>query len=197
MKKNKNKLSKGEYGYINYTKKHQFILSLISFSIPIAIFFLGLALNKWQKNNIFTIIAALAVLPAAKVLIRYILFAPYKTPSAEFHDRVIEVTGDYEGVFFDALVATSEKPLGFDAMVATQHFIICKKSRVGDKGYKMSEALQKLVKGWGHSNKVIVCEDDESFFKELNLKKSEYVPIGTEEEDETAALIKDLRILLP
>lgn len=197
MKKNKKKILKGEYGYINYTKKHQFIRSLIAFSIPIAIFFLGLALNKWQKNNIFTIIAALAVLPATKILIRYILFAPYKTPSREFYDRVVEATGEYEGVLFDALVATTEKPLGFDAVVATQHYVICKRSRVKDKGYKMADALQKLVKGWGHSNKVIVCEDDESFFKELNLKKSEFVPFGTDEEDEMASLMKDLRILLP
>lgn len=197
--KKKKKILKGDYGYINNEKKKQLIRSIVAFLIAAGIFVLGLALNKWQKNNIFTILAALAVLPAAKILIRYILFFPYRTPSEEFRDRLLSITGDYEGVIFDALMTTTENPLGFEAAVVTQHYIICKKQRPKDKTYKMNDALTKIVKGWGYPNKIVICEDDESFFKEVNNRRSELFMPEVEEgvEDSIRTLLKNLLILVP
>ena len=57
------KREKTEYGYIDYRKKRQFLMTLLMVLIGIAIYFLGRALNKGESSNVFTVAAILMVLP--------------------------------------------------------------------------------------------------------------------------------------
>ena len=60
---------RGEYGYIAARKKKTLLGTIIIALIGVAIFLVGLFLNKMSNRNLFTIIAVLAVLPAAKHLL--------------------------------------------------------------------------------------------------------------------------------
>ena len=67
----KKPMTKGSFEYIKQRKKRQLSLTLLMFGIALGIFVLGLALNKFDKRNIFTVFAVLAVLPSTKILISY------------------------------------------------------------------------------------------------------------------------------
>lgn len=187
----KQKINKGEYGYIDSEKKKQLRRTIIAFSISAAIFILGLALNKWQKSNVFTIIAAVSVLPAAKIMIRYILISPYRTASVEFHKKFINIAGEGSNIFEDAIFTTSEKAMGFSAVAVSDHYVIACRNREKDDKEKLSGMLSKVVKAWGFPHKVIVCMTDEDFFREM---KKYSVP---EPSKNTGDLIEQLRILIP
>lgn len=191
MKETKVRIYRGEYGYIDTQKKKQLIKTIIAFLIAAGIFVLGLALNKWQKNNIFTIIAALAVLPAAKIMIRYILIFPFRTSSSEFHQRLEQATESGENVIEDVILATTQKALGFYAIVVTNHMVYACKYREKDDKQKLCDTVGKIIRAWGYHHKVVIAENEEEFFKEL--KKCE----KTEMNDDIQELIKQLRILIP
>lgn len=70
---------RGEYGYIAARKKKTLLGTIIIALIGVAIFLVGLFLNKMSNRNLFTIIAVLAVLPAAKQLVAFIVLFPFKT----------------------------------------------------------------------------------------------------------------------
>ena len=53
--------AKGVAGYIDSKKRFELLMALVLLIIAAGIFVMGLALNKWEKGNIFTVIAALFV----------------------------------------------------------------------------------------------------------------------------------------
>ena len=84
----KQRISKGEHGYIKSKKQSKLRQTILMFSIAASIYVIGLALNKWENTNIFTIIAALWVLPSAKFLVNFIVLAPYHTVPDKQYEKV-------------------------------------------------------------------------------------------------------------
>ena len=84
----KQKLKKGEYGYIDFKRRTQPLMVLFYILIGLGIFGLGLLLNKFEKANLFTIISFLFVLPAAKKLVNFIVFAPFRTIPLQLKQKV-------------------------------------------------------------------------------------------------------------
>ena len=73
------KISRGELGYLEYKKKKAVLGTVAMAVIGLAIFIIGLFLNKMSNKNIFTVVAVLFALPAAKFLVAYIVAFPYHT----------------------------------------------------------------------------------------------------------------------
>lgn len=67
------KTPKGCYGYVAYQKKNQIIRTIISFALPLALFFGGWYTTK-TKVNLLTIVAVLGLLPASKIMVNMIMF---------------------------------------------------------------------------------------------------------------------------
>ena len=86
-KRKKQKLEKGSYGYLKSKKKDALVHTLLMTGIGVAIFIVGLLLNKMEVANIFTILAFLMVLPAAKALVTVIVLFPYASISQEKKSR--------------------------------------------------------------------------------------------------------------
>ena len=64
-----NKKNKGEFGYLNYKKKLNAIITAIALLVIIAIFATGLLIFK-SRNNYMTLVATVLVLPWAKLAVR-------------------------------------------------------------------------------------------------------------------------------
>lgn len=84
-----NKAHKGEYGYLTRQKKLSIVKTLISFSIAIAIFIIGYCLTK-TKENIYSIIAVLLLLPASRNTVSMIMYL--RTPA--FQDEIYHELSD-------------------------------------------------------------------------------------------------------
>lgn len=80
-------LEKGSFEYINKKKKRKIIMVIAIIVIALAIFGVGLLLNKMSRANIFTVLAILCVLPWAKQLVALIVLFPYHSVSRERYEK--------------------------------------------------------------------------------------------------------------
>lgn len=117
-KSNQNKkIQRGSYGYIHYTKQKKIIGLIVLLVLAIAIFVLGLFLNKFSKANIFTVVAILVVLPWAKVLTAYIVMFPYCTPEEEKYRKIKEFETEGLYIYSDLVITSEEKVMNLDFLV--------------------------------------------------------------------------------
>lgn len=106
----KNIKEKGTYGYISNYKKKQGIIGFLSLFMVLVIYFTGILMYHTNKT-IFTVMAAVSVLPAAKYLIMFFIVVPYKTSQKEIYDKLKEVCKNkgWLAIDPDNLVESMEK----------------------------------------------------------------------------------------
>ena len=71
------KIEKGNPGYIKAQKRKYLIWTLAEFAIVIAVFVFGY-IQTGTKKNLFTVVAAVGCLPAAKMMVEFIVTYPHK-----------------------------------------------------------------------------------------------------------------------
>mgnify|MGYP000441196609 FL=1 len=65
MSKTKQKIQKGDYGYIKSQQKKRTPYTILAFLAPLLVFFTGLYIHR-TRNTVFTVVAVVACLPACK-----------------------------------------------------------------------------------------------------------------------------------
>ena len=116
-----NKKNKGEFGYLNYKKKLNAIITAIALLVIIAIFATGLLIFK-SRNNYMTLVATVLVLPWAKLAVAYFILIPHKVCPKDVYDRLEGCKGDITSIY-DVVVSNSKKPVGICAMAVTDNTI--------------------------------------------------------------------------
>ena len=127
------KKERGEWGYLKYRKASLTLMFLGVVIAAVAIFIIGLALNKWETSNIFTVVAVLGVLPAAKILVLMIVVCPHKGMGDEEKSFIDGLTTEDDKVFYDAVFTSKERPMHLDAIIVTGHQIIGYTTQKKDK----------------------------------------------------------------
>lgn len=181
--KNDRRKSKGEAGYIAYRKKYELLFSLTLFLIAVGIFILGLALNKWQKGNVFTIVAALMVIPMARFLTQYILLFPFKSVTDSEAREIERAAKGGSIIYADNVITSSEKAMQLSFIVITSNKVLCFTGREKEDALKCQEYLSDLVKRRGFDFKVSATDDRTKF---LNLLKNSDSAAAIEFENEEA-----------
>ena len=103
MKKNENKIYKGDYGYIKEQRRLEIIKAVIMVILPIAIFLVGY-FSTGSNQNILTFVAVLGCLPMASNAIHAILFIKAKGCSEELYKKLVGagVVSTYYDLYFTA-----------------------------------------------------------------------------------------------
>jgi len=162
----KTPMTKGSFEYIKRRKKRQGGITVLLFGIAAAIFVLGLMLNKMQKNNIFTVLAVLMVLPAAKFLISFIILIPYTSVSKERYEKVKSSCADHITVWTDVVFSSSEHVMMVDFMIVDRAHVICY-SKQKDKVKTMELYLRDGLSRRELKHQVEVYSDDARFQQRL------------------------------
>lgn len=164
-------VKKGTFGYINHYKKIQLINTLIWFGIAIAVFLFGYFMNDHSKQNIFSILAVLVILPAAKKLVGYIIFLPFHSVNSNAYEVIESKLLEGDHLYTDMVFTSPEKVMNLSYLIVTDYKIIgLTEYRKSDEGY-IRDYLQKLIDGRSLHYKVIITKDYQSFLNELNTKK--------------------------
>lgn len=103
---------KGEFQYLDKKKKKQLIISAFSMLMVVIICLTGIIMYHTQKS-IFAVMAALAALPAAKMLVGYIVIMPYISVGKDTKDEVEKVCGNRENcrIIYDVILSSSDKAM--------------------------------------------------------------------------------------
>lgn len=179
-----------EYGHINSEKRKQLLGTLLMIAIGVALFVVGLLLNKNEYKNIFTVVAVCMVLPMARHLTTVIILLPYQTPEKTLYERVKEQMPEGAVLFSDYVFTSGERVMGLSFFVLTEHEYIGLAASKKEKLTRIQEYLAGALKKRGMSGKVTLCMNQEEFLDKL--KKCDTV---TKKEEERQELLDFLRSL--
>lgn len=128
------KIEKGQPGYIRARKVRYLIYAVLEFSIVIAVLVLGYT-QTGTKMNLFTIVAIVGCLPAAKMLVEFITMAPHQSIDPEKYNE-IEKKANLVTRGYDMIITSTEKVMPLDAVVISGH-VVC--------GYTSSRKTDEVI----------------------------------------------------
>ena len=169
----KTKFEKCEYGYLNWQKRRQLFAVLGLFFIAAAIFLIGYVLNDNSKNNVFTIVAVLFVLPMSKHLVEVIILLPYRTPTATLYETVMKTARTDAFVFSDYVFTSQEKVMYLSSMVVQGNEIIGLVGREKENVAYIKSYLERSMKQRNLPYKIMICTKEEEYFKRIKETVSE------------------------
>ena len=106
---------KCEFGYIQKQKTFQSLMLLLFVAVGVGLFLAGLLITG-TRANIFTVIAVLMVLPAAKRVVALVVMVPRKGVDRDRYEKVSQASGG--GILFtDYVFTSSEKIMHLDFLL--------------------------------------------------------------------------------
>lgn len=161
------KIKRGEAGYINAKKKRCTMLIVLYALVSAAIFILGLVLNDMSRQNIFTVIAVLGVLPTVKQIVGLIVVIPYRSVSGEQYRDIQAHTPEKMQLFADLVITSSEKIMHLDYLVVGNRQVIALMGNGKQELTYVRDYLSKGIANWGSDYKVKIVEREKAFMQEL------------------------------
>lgn len=175
-------MKKGTFGYINHKKKTQLIKTIITFLISFTIMITGYLINDNSKQNIFTIIAVLIVLPGAKMLVGYIVVAPFHSVGEKVFKEVSAKKQGKDELLVDLVFTSPEKIMNLSFLMIKNDKIYClSEHKKADISY-MQKYLQRTVDGRELSFEFIIEKDYALFLKDLEKATEETIEQKDKEE---------------
>lgn len=168
-------MKKGTYGYIKKKKTFQICLTIALLCIGIIIYIAGYYLNKEEKNNIFTIISVLMMLPAAKAFTSFIVVAPFKTPDPDRYKELESNIPDNGVLLSDLVLTSAEKVMNLDFLVLMEDTVIAVTGKSKQDFKYIEEYLSTELKKQDYHCHVKIFDDYKSFFNRIHtIEKKPY-----------------------
>lgn len=198
-------MDKGTHGYIKYKKNKQLRDTISIALVGIIIFVIGYLLNDNSKNNVFTILAILLALPGAKMLVGYIVVAPYRSMNDKEYEQVCKVISPSIAMISDLVITSPDKVMNLDVVVVDDYQVIALLGKQGQDISYIQTYLMRTIKNQGYSFEVKVLTDFSEFLLRVKtlVTSKEQVPAKEEqdgedtnssERDEIINLLKTLNV---
>lgn len=158
---------KGSFGYFDKKKKINLTASVLSFLAVMIIYVTGILIYGNNKS-IFTVIAAVSVLPAARILISYIIIAPYKSLSADRYEKLCLITGENDAsrILCDILLTSEEKSMIAGTVVIYEGNILMFSENKKADPRAVENYMKKILETCNYSS-VKMYTDYDQFQKKL------------------------------
>lgn len=200
---------KGSYQYITRRKRAYILKTLLCVGIGLAIYFLGLCLNNFKSNNIFSLLAILMVIPFAKYLVAVVVFWPFKSVSFDRIENIYQnlkevfpeiapietvmrqpdAIPDQLNVYFDMVFTSSEKVMNMDVCLITAKRVIGLQGRKKQKLSDLQTYLQKEMEKRGLPFGVKIHDREEAFLKAIKqLRPEDLTAENVSHKDREAAI---------
>lgn len=184
------KINKCEPGYISYNKKINAIWVLAFALIGIAIFLTGYFVTH-TRANIFTVMAVLMVLPAARKMVGLFVMLPRKSVTKERFEKVKDWCG--EGTLLtDYVFTSSEKIMHLDFLLIKNGNVLAVTAPFKQDIPYMKKYLAASVHKAAPDYFVKVFENEEQMRKQL--AKLSVIPSVPEREKKLLALLRSLAV---
>lgn len=139
MKKDKQKINKGDYGYLQKNKLIQLTISLGLIIMVMIIFYTGY-IKYGNTKNIFTVLAVVSVIPMAKFIVGYLVIAKYKSLSqTEYEDLTSNIGQD---MLYDLIISSTDKVYNAKVSIVKDNSVYLYMS---DKKYNKND-IEKYVR---------------------------------------------------
>lgn len=169
----KNKMKKGEYGYLLYKKKVSVIMTIGMFAISLALYIAGYVTTK-TNANLLTVVAVLGCLPASKSAVNMIMFLKAKGCLPKDKEAIDRAIGSLDG-YYDLYFTSYQKNFPISHLVVTQNAIIAYSSDEKIVEKEFNEHMKDILnKERIQDITVKLFKDREKYINRLNeLNQSE------------------------
>lgn len=113
------KVTKGKAGYLAEKKKRLGLQALAEFAVVALILIIGYVITK-TRLNIFTVVAIVGCLPAARVLVEFIAMFPYRSIEGKVQ-REIDAKGALLTRAYDMVITDGEHIMPVSAVAISNH----------------------------------------------------------------------------
>lgn len=159
------KVAKGAPGYIRYEQKKRTAITIILFGISLLVYFTGL-IQTGTRKNLFTLVAILGVLPAAKAAVNMIMVLMQKPGDAQ----IVELTEKKKGKLaasYEMVVTAYEGSMPLDAMVVCGNQVVCYSGRgKKEKIALMEKHMADILKGNGYTGVTVKIFQEKKHYLE-------------------------------
>lgn len=157
-------MQKGTKGYLRKYKKRQLIKTAILFAIIIAIVITVLLIEHTTKTAIIAV-AVVGALPAAKMLVGFLVVAPFSSYDGEEVPNELKKSGRE---LFDLAISTKEKLIFVPYLFMTEDKIFaCVKPGKNFEKNKFKRYLQNWMKGESLFFKVSLFENEKEMIRQV------------------------------
>ena len=157
---------KGTFGYIRSQTRFEIIKTIILYAMAFGIFFIGIITFK-KKENLCSVLAVLAMLPACKSMVGVIMFARFRSLSDESYRKYLECT---HGVLtlFENILTTREKTFFVPVMCIREGNVFCYCPESSETAAELKNHMDNVFKNAGYKFTFKVFNDEMSFINRAN-----------------------------
>lgn len=155
--------NKGEQGYIRFQKCMNLTFTITLFAIVAIIFFVGYFVNNRNSGNLFTVIAALFVIPAAKFMVSCILFHSFNSVDETEYNEMKKLSKPGSAFYAELAIASTEKAYSLDYMVVTSDKVFGLARRKKDNPLDIRNYLQDIVSKKSDEMTVVITDETKKF----------------------------------
>ncbi len=141
----KNKVLKGQFGYLGYKKKFSTIMTIGMFALSLAIYLMGYLTTK-TNANLLTVVAVLGCLPASKSAVSMIMYMKAKGATDDDRIAIDNVMGSLNG-YYDLYFTGYQKNFPTSHLTVTKNAILAYSSdkKITEKDFNehMEDILNK------------------------------------------------------
>ena len=168
----KQKISKGDFGYLKHLKIVNLIKVIVSVAVVLIVLVTGIIING-TRNNICTVMAIVLVLPAAKMIVGYVILLPHQSTDKKLYDEVTAAAGPLV-TCFDCVFSNSKSPIGTQAVVINENSVcVFTYEEKADK--KLFEtSLKEFLKNDKLSANITLYKDEKAFLNRVKTMAANF-----------------------
>lgn len=170
MKKNSNKVRKGDFGYIRQERKKRILVTLGLFALPLAAFIAAALITKTTKN-IITVIAVVGCLPACRSLVNTIMIFIPKPMEKDIWKKIDGHAGCLV-MLYEMYLTTYEKNTFVDSFAVCGNKVVGYSSRINGSTQFIEQHVKKILKQNGYKVEVKVLTELRTYLERLDYLNS-------------------------
>ena len=163
---NKNKVRKGDYGYIAAEKKKRILITAALFAAPLLIFFSAMIYFK-TRLTVWTVIAVVGCLPACKSVVSLIMIFRAKPVAPQVYQEISKHAGELV-MSYEMYMTFYEKSGYLDAVAVCGNTVVGYTSDPKVDISYLAEQSQKIVRKNGYKVDVKILKDLKPYLERLD-----------------------------
>ncbi len=175
-----NRELKGTKGYIGKQRLFELIKTLILFAMALGIFYIGLA-TLHTKKSLWSVFAVLALLPACKSLVGFIMFARFDSLADDVYE-VLSSSCKSIPAIYENILTTSDKTYFVPVICCIGGSVIGYGAVGSDRQNHLKDHLVTVCRNAGHEVTVRIFEDISAFSTRVETAAANLTPDKRDED---------------
>ena len=165
------KISKGEYGYIRSQKARRLGRTAALFALAFGVFAVGMILNHGDRKSIYSIVAAVGMIPGAMSMVSTIMMWMRHPVSEELHREIAGHGGNLR-ILYELYLTTRDINLFLDATVVCGPYVTAYSSEktTPQNIHFMEEHIRKslMTERFKESVKIFSASEKDKFLERVD-----------------------------